>query len=233
MGGRKQLLLTGQRVFSHDGRIWRLCESHMPKECETIIEYIVTEDCHVEKHHDANGKWFLCDFNQMIPAKGDVNFTLETQMNCGRRMFVFEGQPFYVSTGTSNTGNLNFQHVALPFKGLAVNGWFVKYYGSLEADWTQALLKKWDSDVLRLFFQRFETYQQLRGSALVKDRCDTIWDKHPALLKFVMRHEWDVDHFEKVRIPALKLPHRNPKTVVYSIFAHEHRLKINEWLGVI
>jgi hypothetical protein len=204
----------------------------MPKESKCIEEYIVTQDCHVEKDTLINA--FLCKDAPLISAKGDTLFTLDTQKNCGRRMFFYEGQPFYVSSGTSNNGDLNFKHVALPFKVISMVGWFVMYYGSVESDWTAALLKKWDTPKLRLFFQRFETYNQLRGSALVKDRCDTYWDENRALLKFILHHEWNATDkcFVKVCVPVMQKPQRKAKKVVHSVFAHEHVLKINEWLGV-
>jgi hypothetical protein len=233
--GRKQLLLRGQRVFSCDAHFFYMCISHMPKKKSSgVKEYIVTQDCHVEKQAIDNVRVLLCPHTLLIDAKHDTLFTLDTQKNCGRRMFVYDGQPFYVSSGTSNSGDLNFKHVAFPFKGISLVGWFVKYYGSIESDWTKVLLETWDTPKLRLFFQRFETYQQLRVSALVKDRCDTFWDHNAALLKFVMRHEWNDTEtcFEKARVPPLKLPQRNAKERVHLIFAHEHVLKINEWLGV-
>lgn len=243
--GRTELLFVGQRLFTRTEELFFLCVSHVPKQDGGLLkEFIVVKECHVKKtavslEDDKIVKAFsMTDKSVLCPAKKDLAYTIQTQKNFGRRMFVVGDQPFYISTGvSSNDTSQTFQHIAFPFKGVNAFGWFVKCCVSIDATWMKALFLmpflQHSDKKMQNFLSRFETYDQLRVSALTKDRCDTFWDENRSLLKFVRSHEWSesVRHFIRVPVPIMKKPERKPSVGISMATRFDGRIsEVNKWL---
>lgn len=257
--GRKELVVSGQRLFTVNDREFFLHAAHildhndliaLIPEIQEIKEFVVTKDCHLPlspvfispdkavksfSRLDNDCVLLLCIGSKVV-VQPDVEkkYVAPTQINFGRKMFVVHGQAFYLSSGTSDNGEGTFPNVSFPFKGVNFQGWFVKCYGHETNDWLSTLLERFPSNRNRLFFLRFESFFQLRISALVKADPDTYWDEVRPLYRFVLRNEWDADEkvFKKAKIPLIRKPLRNAPIGIDNLkYNWSHIQVVNDWLN--
>lgn len=218
---KKELVIAGTRLYSGDGQVFHLTPIHLTNP----IEFVALNDCHlllspVRVSETLTVKAYLGD-KSLLTSDIPLDYQAPSRVFFGRTVFVMGRQPFYISTGRSNmdTGN-NFPGVAFPFQGMDFRGWFIKCYGNPNAEWFMGLGET--DGKTSLFLQRFETFDQLKTSAIVS-KPGSYWDKIRRLHRFVMRHEWNGVQFIRAKVSCIQRPFSNPPKA-------KNQWEVNDWL---